>query len=336
MKKVCLLLVALWLAELGCKAYDYEQGGIYYNLKYISPAQKEEFKSRLPWLYGNSRQSPLTASLLPTTESHAIVTYLTRDEKNLYVSPYSGSITIPDTIYRDSIAYPVLIIGEGAFANCRELTAVTLPSCVRLIGLAAFGNCESLSSITLPDSLTTIGKMAFYNCKNLTSIQGGQNILELDESAFVGCTALGTDVKDMLKNIMYGNMDAYLDEHILQAPDQDAEFKINPSDFSTWIEENPEYRYLPKSRFYGLTIWLGANFQWPKECNKKKIKGRVDVWFVVEKDGSITNVAVTKSPHQALTEEYIRLFNSMPKWKPAMERGRPARQRILFTQSFPF
>ena len=49
--------------------------------------------------------------------------------------------------------------------------------------------------------------------------------------------------------------------------------------------------------------WLADNIKYPKDCLKKKIEGRVMVSFVVEKDGSITDVKTVKSPHSSLSKE---------------------------------
>ena len=61
----------------------------------------------------------------------------------------------------------VVEIGDGAFANCAELTSITIPYGVRRIGQYAFAYCESLTGISLPDTVTAIGENAFIGCKGL-------------------------------------------------------------------------------------------------------------------------------------------------------------------------
>ena len=74
-----------------------------------------------------------------------------------------------------------------------------------------------------------------------------------------------------------------------------------------------------------LMKWLQDNMKYPKEAQDAKQQGRVIVSFVVEKDGSITNVRVVKSVTPALDEEAIRVVKAMPKWNPGMQNGEPVR-----------
>ena len=55
------------------------------------------------------------------------------------------------------------------------------------------------------------------------------------------------------------------------------------------------------------------------------IQGKVFVEFVIEKDGSITNVRVLRSVDPSLDKEAIRVVSSMPKWKPGKQRGKAVR-----------
>lgn len=61
-------------------------------------------------------------------------------------------------------------IDERAFANCRQLTAVTIPDSVTSIGYNAFEYCDMLESITIGTGITDIGDRAFSDCQSLTSV----------------------------------------------------------------------------------------------------------------------------------------------------------------------
>lgn len=74
--------------------------------------------------------------------------------------------------------------------------------------------------------------------------------------------------------------------------------------------------------------WLGKNLKYPEECRKKGIQGRVVISFVVNKDGSIVDAEVVRSPHPALAAGGLRVIRSMPKWKPAKENGKIVRSRF--------
>ena len=68
--------------------------------------------------------------------------------------------------------------------------------------------------------------------------------------------------------------------------------------------------------------WIADNLKYPEECRAKSIQGRVIVQFVVNKDGSISEIKVLKSPDPLLSKEAIRVVNAMPKWKPAQNKGK--------------
>ena len=70
----------------------------------------------------------------------ATVTY--REYKNrIYVSDYSGNVSIPATVEYDGITYSVTSIGDRAFVRCSSLTSVTIPNSVTSIGNSAFYEC---------------------------------------------------------------------------------------------------------------------------------------------------------------------------------------------------
>ena len=80
--------------------------------------------------------------------------------------------------------------------------------------------------------------------------------------------------------------------------------------------------------------WISQNMQYPKNAVDGNIEGRVIVSFIVEKDGSISNVEVKKSVHELLDKEALRVINARPKWNPGMQDGQPARARFFVPISF--
>ena len=74
--------------------------------------------------------------------------------------------------------------------------------------------------------------------------------------------------------------------------------------------------------------WLSSNVMYPEYCRDKGIEGRVIVYFVVEKDGSIEDIKTIQSPHELLSAEAIRVVSSMPKWKPARIGSKSVRSRF--------
>ncbi len=77
-----------------------------------------------------------------------------------------------------------------------------------------------------------------------------------------------------------------------------------------------------------ISIWTNAIIKYPEECKKAGIEGYVLVRFVVEKDGSITNIKAIRSPHEAMTQEAERVLRLMPKWKPAMKNENRVRMKL--------
>ena len=71
--------------------------------------------------------------------------------------------------------------------------------------------------------------------------------------------------------------------------------------------------------------FVSENVQYPEEAKEKEISGRVMVGFIVEKDGSISDVKVVKGIGGGCDEEAVRVVKAMPKWKPGKEKGKPVR-----------
>ena len=80
--------------------------------------------------------------------------------------------------------------------------------------------------------------------------------------------------------------------------------------------------------------FLSSNIQYPADAQKQKVDGRVLVNFVVEKDGSITEVKVIKPTFPSLDAEAVRVVKAMPKWKPGYQRGQAV--RVQFTMPINF
>ncbi len=74
--------------------------------------------------------------------------------------------------------------------------------------------------------------------------------------------------------------------------------------------------------------WLYDNIKYPAIAQEQGIQGRVFVRFVVNKDGSIVDVEVTRSPDPSLSKEAERVIKLMPKWKPARQGNKPVRSRF--------
>ena len=84
------------------------------------------------------------------------------------------------------------------------------------------------------------------------------------------------------------------------------------------VEEMPEF---PGGMVEAMTF-LAKNINYPVAAPQAKIEGRVIVQFVVEKDGSVSDVKVMRGVNSELDAEAIRVVSMMPKWIPGKQRGK--------------
>ncbi len=83
-----------------------------------------------------------------------------------------------------------------------------------------------------------------------------------------------------------------------------------------------------------LQAWIAKNVNYPQTAIEMNEQGRVYLSFVVEPDGSITNVAIVKSVSADLDKEAKRLVRAMPKWTPGEAAGERARTRCQIPINF--
>lgn len=83
-----------------------------------------------------------------------------------------------------------------------------------------------------------------------------------------------------------------------------------------------------------LLKYLARNIKYPEESVKNKEEGRVSLTFIVNKDGSISDVKVVRNATPALDAEAIRIVKSMPNWTPGKEKGKDV--RVAYTVPVTF
>ena len=103
-------------------------------------------------------------------------------------------------------------------------------------------------------------------------------------------------------------------------------------------DESVHVNYYESGHFPGgdeaCVAWLKEHVKYPKDCLKNKIEGRVQVSFIVEKDGSIDSIKVIKSPHPSLSNEAIRVVKEMPKFVPSKWMNNCIRSRFMLPVTF--
>lgn len=90
------------------------------------------------------------------------------------------------------------------------------------------------------------------------------------------------------------------------------------------VDELPQY----VGGFKQMWDFLYKNLQIPKSMGKICVEGKVYIGFIVEKDGTLTNIRVIKSIFEVLDNEALRVVKLMPKWIPAKIKGNPVRTQF--------
>ena len=80
--------------------------------------------------------------------------------------------------------------------------------------------------------------------------------------------------------------------------------------------------------------WVYAYLRYPKYAVENGIQGRVEVSFIIDEKGQVTDVKVTRSVHEALDNEAVRVISASPKWKPARHRGKKVKVAMSVTVDF--
>lgn len=99
--------------------------------------------------------------------------------------------------------------------------------------------------------------------------------------------------------------------------------KTAPDFVYTVVEQMPEF----PGREPAMFKYLAESFKYPESAVEDGIQGKVFVQFIVERDGSITDVKVLRGAHPLLDREAVRVISSMPLWKPGKQNAEPVRVR---------
>jgi len=100
--------------------------------------------------------------------------------------------------------------------------------------------------------------------------------------------------------------------------------KDDPDDkIYSFVEEAPSFG--KKENNAELYEFIAKNLRYPEEAKKKGIEGKVFSKFVVEKDGSVTNVEIVKGVGYGMDEETLRVMKMSPNWNPGTQDGKPLR-----------
>ena len=96
------------------------------------------------------------------------------------------------------------------------------------------------------------------------------------------------------------------------------------------VEQQPQF----PGGMGALNQWLGSNIKYPAMAAENGIEGRVIVQFVVERDGSITDVKVVRGVDPSLDKEASRVVRAMPRWIPGKQNGSAVRVKYNVPVAF--
>ena len=96
------------------------------------------------------------------------------------------------------------------------------------------------------------------------------------------------------------------------------------------VEQSPDFPG-GMNKFY---LYITTNVRYPENARKKNIQGKVFVTFIVERDGSLSNVRVARGVSEDIDAEAVRVIQASPKWNPGLQNGVPV--RVVFTMPLSF
>ena len=101
------------------------------------------------------------------------------------------------------------------------------------------------------------------------------------------------------------------------------DMELNPLNFRV-VEELPEF----PGGATELMKWLTKNLRYPVTAQQRKVQGKVVAQFIVNTDGSISNIEIVQPADPALDREALRVLRMMPKWKAGQQKEKPCRTQV--------
>jgi len=97
------------------------------------------------------------------------------------------------------------------------------------------------------------------------------------------------------------------------------------------IVEDPAH---PQGGYATFYAFISENLEYPRKALSLQISGKVYVKFIVDRDGSLSNIEVIRGIGAGCDEEAVRVLKIAPKWKPGKQRGRAVRQQMVIPIHF--
>lgn len=115
-----------------------------------------------------------------------------------------------------------------------------------------------------------------------------------------------------------------------QVSSDEKQVVVDPSSIFTSVEQMPQF----PGGMEKFMEYLKTNLKYPAVARQNYVQGKVFVRFIVEKDGSLTDVKIVRGIGNGCDEEAQRLVKSSPKWNPGIQNGTPVRVYYTLPVSF--
>ncbi len=129
-----------------------------------------------------------------------------------------------------------------------------------------------------------------------------------------------------------------VEPELMEKPDPEAEAEEKPEVVDMY-NEPIDFRVVEDlPQFPGgaaeFMKWLTKNLKYPALAQKRKVKGRVVAQFVVNTDGSISDLELTEKLETSCDNEVLRVLRMMPKWQAGMMNAKPCRTKVCIPVVF--
>ena len=129
-----------------------------------------------------------------------------------------------------------------------------------------------------------------------------------------------------------------VERELMEKPDPEAEAEEKPEVVDMY-NEPIDFRVVEDlPQFPGgaaeFMKWLTKNLKYPALAQKRKVKGRVVAQFVVNTDGSISDLELTEKLETSCDNEVLRVLRMMPKWQAGMMNAKPCRTKVCIPVVF--
>jgi periplasmic protein TonB len=90
----------------------------------------------------------------------------------------------------------------------------------------------------------------------------------------------------------------------------------------------------PTGGYEAFYKYIKQELKYPSQARRMGVEGKVYVQFIIERDGSLSDVKIMKGIGAGCDEEAMRVISKSPHWQPGKQRGRPVRQRMVMPMVF--